>query len=539
MTSRLFLALLLPFLAAGLQWLLWEEWIKPYVWFLFFPAAFFSAWLGGLRGGLGGTVISALLVWLVFIPPQFSFALQQTASIASVVIFVIMGGLFAGFFERLQQARRRSESRFEATFEQAAMGIALVATDGRWLRVNRRLCEILGYRQDELLAMTFQDITHPDDLNADQAQMRRMLTGEIPHYGLEKRYLRQDGSLLWVHLNVALVRKPDGAPDYFISVVEDITSRKEAEAHLDEARRLAGLGHWHWDLRTGAHTWSEEIYRTYGRDSALPAAVYPEVQQYFTPESWAHLAATVEQSLAEGRAYECDAEVVRPDGEHRWITARGQATRDVNGKIIVLQGTVQDITRRKQAEMALADSEHRYRELVENANSAIVHWSRDGRVTFFNEFAQRLFGWHGDEIIGRHIGVLLPERESTGAGLSGLVEDIAAHPERYLNNINENLCRSGRRLWMNWTNRALRDEQGRLTGILSVGNDITEQKHAQDELLHRNRELERFDQASVGRELEMIDLKRRINMLSAELGRTAPYDLSFTETPPPSENTPA
>lgn len=128
---------------------------------------------------------------------------------------------------------------------------------------------------------------------------------------------------------------------------------KTVEAHLFEAHRLAGIGHWEWDTRNDTHTWSEEIYRIYGRDPRLPPADIQEVLKYFTPESWAGLSAAVEAGLAQGVPYEFDAEVVRADGTRRWITARGETLRDANGAVIGLRGTVQDITERKQAEIAL------------------------------------------------------------------------------------------------------------------------------------------------------------------------------------------
>jgi PAS domain S-box-containing protein len=133
---------------------------------------------------------------------------------------------------RTSEQLRMSEARFEATFEQAAVGIALVAPDGAWLRVNHKLCEIVGYSAAELLGKTFRDITHPDDLDADLDQVRRMLAREIDSYAMEKRYIRKDGGIVWIKLSVALVWKPDGTPDYFISVVEDIRARKQAEAEL-------------------------------------------------------------------------------------------------------------------------------------------------------------------------------------------------------------------------------------------------------------------------------------------------------------------
>lgn len=138
------------------------------------------------------------------------------------------------------QARRaieESESRFRATFEQAAVGLAHAAPDGRWLRVNRKLGEIVGYRCDELLQRSFRDITHPDDLDADLAQLQRLLAGEIDHYALDKRFIRKDGATLWVRLTVSLQRRADGTPDYTIAVIEDIDERKRTEQTL---RRLRG-----------------------------------------------------------------------------------------------------------------------------------------------------------------------------------------------------------------------------------------------------------------------------------------------------------
>lgn len=247
-------------------------------------------------------------------------------------------------------ALRESTLCFEATFEQAAVGIALVSPEGHWLRVNHKLCEMLGYSSHELLQTTFQEITHADDLYTDLTFVQRMLAKELDTYSMEKRYIRKDGTLVWINLTVALVWKADGTPDYFISVVEDIQKRIDTENSLREARRLGGLGYWKWDLRTNQHTWTEEVYRLYGRDLSLPPATYPEVQQYFTPESWLILADTVESGMQSGIPYSCDAEVIRPDGSHGWITARGEAIRDVRGDIVALHGTVQDISERRQAE---------------------------------------------------------------------------------------------------------------------------------------------------------------------------------------------
>lgn len=147
------------------------------------------------------------------------------------------GRLFAflrDISERRQaaQALQESEARFRATFEQAAVGIAHVAPDGHWLRFNRKLCDIVGYTHEELLTKRFQDISHPDEVDVHVSLMKRMLAGEISTLAVEKRYIRKDGSTIWVNLTVTLTRTADGAPDYFISVTEDISERKCTEAAL-------------------------------------------------------------------------------------------------------------------------------------------------------------------------------------------------------------------------------------------------------------------------------------------------------------------
>lgn len=149
---------------------------------------------------------------------------------------------------RTEESLRASEDRFRKTFEHAAMGVAHIGLDGQWLRANDRYCEILGYRQEELLAKRFADVTHPDDIDGDWAQAIRLKSGEINRYSLEKRYIRKDGSTVPVILTASLIRKQNGDPDYFVAVAEDITLRKQAEDSLREQDRrkeefLATLAH--------------------------------------------------------------------------------------------------------------------------------------------------------------------------------------------------------------------------------------------------------------------------------------------------------
>jgi PAS domain S-box-containing protein len=202
--------------------------------------------------------------------------LAIAVTIASTTVAVVLALLTLGSLLRHSRAQAQalraleeSEERFRATFDQAAVGVAHVATDGRWLRVNRRLCAILGYSRDELLRMRFQDVTHPDDLPADLAQLGKLLNNEIPHYRLEKRYQRKNGGVVWIGLTVSMVRTADPAESYVIAVLEDIGERKRAEDALRDAMDTALAE------RARAERSAERMRRLQEATAALSAALVP------------------------------------------------------------------------------------------------------------------------------------------------------------------------------------------------------------------------------------------------------------------------
>jgi PAS domain S-box-containing protein len=137
---------------------------------------------------------------------------------------------------------QESEHRFRLTFEQAAVGIAHVGLDGHWLRVNQKLCDIVGYTRDEMSQLTFQDMTFPEDLDADMAHVRDIVAEKISTYSMEKRYIRKDGSLIWIQLTVSLARGEQNEPQYFISIVQDIDERKRLEEQLRHSQKMEAIG---------------------------------------------------------------------------------------------------------------------------------------------------------------------------------------------------------------------------------------------------------------------------------------------------------
>jgi len=177
--------------------------------------------------------------------------------------------LFSEVINERVEARRalaESEARFRATFENAAVGIAHFDPDFRWLRVNEALCRILGYRPDELVAKSLEEINHPDDLRACLAHVARMRDREIDSFGMDKRYRRKDGSVVWTRLTNGCVRKSDGSIDYFVCTFEDISARKHAEEELRK---------------------SEERFRSSLLQSPLPVLLFDDREQILAiSQSW-------------------------------------------------------------------------------------------------------------------------------------------------------------------------------------------------------------------------------------------------------------
>jgi PAS domain S-box-containing protein len=261
-----------------------------------------------------------------------------------------------------ETALRISEGRFRSTFENAAVGVAHVGLEGQWLRVNDRLCDIVGYRREELLAKTFQDITHPDDVAADLAEARRLLGGEVSTYSMEKRYIRKDGSVVPVLLTASLVLNDDGSPDYFIAVVDDITERKRTEAAVleneakfralaDNIPQLAWMADEHGDIFWYNRRWFEYSGST---PEAMEGWGWRDLQH---PDHAERVTAKFRSHIANGQVWEDTFPLRGGDGQYRWFLSRAVPIRNDAGEITRWFGTNTDITGQLEVEHALRASE--------------------------------------------------------------------------------------------------------------------------------------------------------------------------------------
>jgi PAS domain S-box-containing protein len=240
-------------------------------------------------------------------------------------------------------------AQFCQALEHSPIGTAVFGLDGVWLNGNAALRDFLGYSQTELAAVNFRDVTHPEDLDADLALFDQLISGQIPSYEIEKRYIRKCGEVAWAKRTVSLVRDAGGEPAYFISHVQDIAARKAAQAErmkLAEratlATRAAQIGIWEWDQATDALSWSPEMYDLFltPEPETLDFAFFHD---FILEEDRARLGQDIAAAL-NGAHLDTEFRIRRSDGEVRHIKGFGSLQPGANGAADRLVGANWDVT---------------------------------------------------------------------------------------------------------------------------------------------------------------------------------------------------
>jgi PAS domain S-box-containing protein len=398
---------------------------------------------------------------------------------------------------RVEQALRESELRYRTLFETAGDAILLMRGDC-FIDCNARALALFGCAREQLIGSApyaFSPPTQPDGQPSDEeARAKIGLALAEGAQVFEWEHCRLDGTPLMAEVSLNALEL--GGEVLVQALVRDITVRKGAEKALRRSEeRFRVIMENLADLvavldRDGRRIYNSPSYQGILGDVSLlrGSSSFDEIH----PDDRLRVREAFEETVRTGNGQRLEYRLVDQHGQIRYIESQGSAIRDDRGRASNVLVVSRDVTDRRLAEERIEASERKYRELVQYANSIILHWTRDGRVIFLNEFGQRFFGYTEDEIRGRHVvGTIVPESESSGRDLTSLMDHICADPADFEQNVNENMRRDGERVWIAWTNKVVLDGQGQVAEILSVGTDVTEQRRAEDALRELNASLER------------------------------------------------
>ncbi len=391
-----------------------------------------------------------------------------------------------------EAARRESEARFANAFEHAPVGIAISDPDGHPLRVNRALCEMLGYSEEELRLKKAAELTHPDDRHLTTEPRRRLVAGEIARYHVEKRYLHRLGHAVWVSQNVSAVRDGSGRTLYLIAQTQDVTERRRMLEALQESEAK---------FRTLAETVGAAIFIFQGERlryvnpaaeaitgqsrAALLEGGFWQIDPHFYPvaDSPGIASATAARHLIR---YEV--RLRHRSGEFRWLDFTAGVT-EFDGQPAVI-GTAFDITQRKRDERALREQAH----IIDQIHDAVIGTDLAGYITSWNRGAEHMFGYTVDEALGKHMWRLCREERRD------ILEREVMLPlrERGTHELEIELQRkSGEMFPAHLSMTLLTDDRGVPSRLIGYCVDITERNRVEEAMRQHQAQLAHVSRVSV------------------------------------------
>ncbi len=424
-----------------------------------------------------------------------------------------------GSLSSIDPSTIHSEQLFGAIFEQAAVGVALVETaTGRFVRINQRYCEIVGLSLAEMMATTFMAITHPDDRQADSDRMEEMIAGRIRAFTREKRYVRPDGSTVWINLTVSPIWDRGQEPNFHIAVVQDITERKQAEETLraTEVRLAAVLENSPSVVfikdREGRYLLVNQAFE---RQFGLTAGqIIGRTDTDIFPAGQAVMFQTNDREVIQSGTPMQFEEVARyADGEHISIVVKFPL-RTADDDIYAICGIATDITGRKQAERALADlnatleqqivqrtheleeSRQQLRAIVEGTSDAVFLKDVQGRYLLCNEATGRFVGMPPHKVPGNDDTALFPLEEA-----KRLMEQDRRTMAGNVTETHEEEITTADGVLRTFlsTKGPLFDGQGRVVGLFGISRDITDRTRAERALRESEERFRNiFEHAAMG-----------------------------------------
>lgn len=396
--------------------------------------------------------------------------------------------------DALATALRESEERFRKVFESAPTGIAITDWEGRFEQCNPAYAALVGRTEEELRRLTFASLVHPDDLERNLAELRRLQAGEATSFEIENRYVRKDGRTVWVHKLVSVLPGERGAPAHVIALVTDITARKEAERALRESesfyrQTLESIpGMTFTNKPDGTCDYVSEQWVEF---TGVPASeqLGDGWSRILHPDDRARATAAWRAAVEGHGGYDLEYRVRHRDGEYAWFKVRGRAIRDASGAIVRWFGTAVNVDSLKRTEAALRESEERFRTLADNISQLAWMADASGWLFWYNErwyeytgtTFEEMQGWgwkavHHPDHLER---VLVRYQRSLDTGEPW--EDV--FPLR---------GKDGRYRWFLSRALPIRDAGGKVVRWFGTNTDVTEQRAAEEALRDAGRRKDEF-----------------------------------------------
>lgn len=385
-----------------------------------------------------------------------------------------------------------SENRFRNAMEYSAIGMALVSPEGQWMQVNQALCRLLGYSQETLLTLTFQQITHPEDLSADLKLLDDLYHDRIPSYSMEKRYIRSDGEVVWALLVVSVVRDHQQQPLYYISQVEDINDLKKSEIinrrlmeRITLANEAGGIGIWELDLRKQLISWDKRMYELY--HIPLHTPVDDKVwRRHVHPEDLNRVNREYSAALRQRQPYRLEFRLLLPNGEIVHLRNQANMVCDKHGNILRLIGTTLDMTEIRNLTEALHEEKERLHITLDSIGEAVVCTDQEMKITFMNPVAEKMTGWANTIALGQPVNHIIKLTN----GVDGPeIADPIAHclNHRPNSSLNESIVlhhRDGQYYDIQESVAPLKTLEGGVVGAVMVFQDVGESRAMMRKLSH-------------------------------------------------------
>jgi PAS domain S-box-containing protein len=416
----------------------------------------------------------------------------------SPIPFLIVGLLLsiaAGFFiwDKTRQPQKLKKLVDEQTgllnhaFASSAIGMALVSLEGNWMRVNKELCRMLGYSQEELLAIPFSKLTHPDDIKENLAFLVDAGKGKAETYRAEKRYFHRDGSIVWANLNSGVVKDDRGQPLHFVAQIEDITEKKKAEKKLLESKvRFREVlenslsASYKRNLRTNSYEYLSPVFKKIAGYTQEEMNTMPleEVIGMMHPADIQIVTDNITRAISEPNKLEHSLEYRfkhKITGEYRWLQDDFVVMYDDEGQAVSFIGSVSDITERKQIETELSESKEQMTLFVEHSPASLAMFDNEMRYIATSRRWMVDYNLRDQNIIGKTHYEVFPEvgQEWKDIHQRCLAGAIERRDEDSFTRLD------GTMDWLKWEIRPWHKASGEIGGIIMFTEVITEQKESE------------------------------------------------------------